>query len=180
MNNESVILVDQHDNILGTMEKIAAHRAGKLHRAISVFVFNSKGELLLQQRAGHKYHSGGKWSNTCCSHPRPGEKTADAATRRLREEMGLDCQLYYAFSFIYNTDLGEGLSEHEYDHVYVGITDTLPKPDKEEVAEFTYLSLSEIEADLFQNPEKYTIWFRICFDRIVKAYDKLLKNEPFA
>ncbi|MBS1521920.1 MAG: isopentenyl-diphosphate Delta-isomerase [Bacteroidetes bacterium] len=179
MNYESVILVDQHDNMVGTMEKIAAHRVGKLHRAISVFVFNSKGELLLQQRAAHKYHSGEKWSNTCCSHPRPGETAPDAAKRRLKEEMGLDCRLNYVFSFIYHADLGDGLSEHEYDHVYIGITDSTPQPDKDEVTGFTYSSLDEIESDLFQNPEKYTIWFNICFDRIVKGYHKILKNESF-
>ncbi|HVW12361.1 MAG TPA: isopentenyl-diphosphate Delta-isomerase [Mucilaginibacter sp.] len=180
MGYENVILVDQHDNMLGTMEKIAAHRAGKLHRAISVFVFNTKGELLLQQRAEHKYHSGGKWSNTCCSHPRLGENILDAAKRRLKEEMGLECQLDSAFSFIYNVDLDNGLSEHEYDHVYVGVTDMEPQPDEVEVAGFTYLPLNKTESDLFQNPDKYTIWFRICFDRIAKVYNQLLKNGAFA
>ncbi len=180
MSYESVILVDQHDNMLGTMEKMAAHRMCKLHRAISVFIFNPTGELLLQQRSQHKYHSGGKWSNTCCSHPRPGENTLDAAKRRLKEEMGIACQLDFAFSFIYNADLDDSISEHEYDHVYIGITDSMPKPDKEEVSGFAYLSLSEIESDLFQNPDKYTIWFRICFDQMVKGYHRLLKNEDVA
>lgn len=176
MNYENVILVDEHDNMLGTMEKIAAHRAGKLHRAISVFVFNSKGGLLLQQRAEQKYHSAGKWSNTCCSHPRIGEKTPDAAKRRLKEEIGIECELSHAFSFIYNVDLGNGLSEYEYDHVYVGISDAEPQPNDNEVANFSYLSLKQTESDLFKNPEKYTIWFRICFDRVVKFYNELQKK----
>ncbi|HVW99687.1 MAG TPA: isopentenyl-diphosphate Delta-isomerase [Candidatus Babeliaceae bacterium] len=176
MSYNSVVLVDQHDNMIGTMEKIAAHRSGKLHRAISVFVFNSDGELLLQRRAEGKYHSGGKWSNTCCSHPRPGENSLDAAKRRLKEEMGLVCRLNHAFSFIYNVELENGLSEHEYDHVFIGTTDTLPEPEKSEVAAFQYLSSSETASDLLKNPKKYTIWFRICFDQVVNAYNQFVEK----
>lgn len=173
MSYEIVILVDENDHIVGTMEKIDAHRSGKLHRAISVFVFNAKGELLLQQRAHNKYHSGGKWSNTCCSHPRPGEQTKDAAQRRLSEEMGLSCELEPAFNFIYNAELDNGLSEHEYDHVYIGTTSVEPQPNKLEVAAYKYLSLEDIESDLTRAPEKYTIWFRICFERVIKYYKEL-------
>ncbi|MBS1526927.1 MAG: isopentenyl-diphosphate Delta-isomerase [Bacteroidetes bacterium] len=167
---ENVILVDKEDTMMGTMEKMAAHRSAKLHRAISVFVFNAKGEFLLQQRARNKYHSGGKWSNTCCSHPRPGEQNIDAAKRRLREEMALECELKHAFSFVYRAELGNGLFEHEYDHVYIGTTDTLPIPNTDEVADFAYVSADQIERELFQKPDAYTAWFKMCFGRVMEHF----------
>ncbi|MEO8885513.1 MAG: isopentenyl-diphosphate Delta-isomerase [Mucilaginibacter sp.] len=165
---ENVILVDEDDNAHGVMEKLQAHRLGELHRAISVFVFNSAGEFLLQRRAAGKYHSAGKWSNTCCSHPRPGEANLDAALRRLKEEMGIHCHLDHQFSFIYRAELENGLIEHEYDHVFMGITDIEPVPDPTEVAGYHYMNSSDLAADISQNPDSYTEWFKLCFERIGK------------
>ncbi len=164
---EQVILVDQLDNQLGVIDKIEAHRLGLLHRAFSVFIFNSKDELLLQQRAFDKYHSGGKWTNTCCSHPQPFEKTEDAAHRRLREEMGMECALAYGFNFIYKTEFENQLIEHEFDHVYFGKSDDLPVVNKKEVASFKYMKLEDLALDLNKNQDLYTVWLKICFDNIV-------------
>ncbi|MGZ3753357.1 MAG: isopentenyl-diphosphate Delta-isomerase [Mucilaginibacter sp.] len=175
MGSEIVILVDKRDNMLGTMEKIAAHRAGKLHRAFSVFIFNSEGELLLQQRALHKYHSAGKWSNACCSHPRPGEENISAAKRRLKEEMGLACELVHGFNFIYKADVGDGLYEHEFDHVFFGTTDTRPLLDPLEVVAYKFISPEDLQTQLSQNPDEYTEWFKICFDRVIEH--NYLKQE---
>jgi isopentenyl-diphosphate Delta-isomerase len=172
MASDYVILVDKNDNALGTMEKLAAHQLGKLHRAFSVFVFNNKGQLLLQQRAHDKYHSAGKWSNTCCSHPRAGEQNIEAAKRRLKEEMGLECELSYGFNFIYRTDFSNGLCEHEFDHVFFGTTDVLPVINPQEVAGFTYMGLEEINDHLKQKPDDYTEWFKICFDRVIEHHQK--------
>ena len=159
---ESVILVDDNDIEVGVMEKMEAHLTGTMHRAISVFVFNEKGDYLLQQRAQHKYHSGSKWSNTCCSHPRPGEALLDAAHRRLKEEMGLDCNLAFWFSFKYRAELDHGLVENEYDHVFMGISNDLPRPNPNEVSSFKYISRADLEKDLISNPEHYSEWFKIC------------------
>jgi len=159
---ESVILVNDMDVELGVMEKMEAHRTGTLHRAISVFVFNENGDYLLQQRAEEKYHSGGKWSNTCCSHPRPGETMLAAANRRLKEEMGLDCKLAYWFSFKYRAELDHGLVEHEYDHVFMGMSNEIPNPDPSEVSSFKYISRNDLEDDLIINPGDYSEWFKIC------------------
>jgi len=172
--NEQVILVDIEDNVLGTMEKMDAHVLGKLHRAFSVFIFNTSGELLLQQRALNKYHSGGKWTNTCCSHPRLGEETLDAANRRLLEEMGMKCDLKYAFNFTYKAELLDGIEEHEYDHVYFGITDELPVPDPEEVSGYKYLALDVLSKDIEQNPDEYTEWLKICFKQVQESTKRLL------
>jgi isopentenyl-diphosphate delta-isomerase len=169
----SVILVDEFDNMLGTMEKMAAHRLGKLHRAFSVFIFNSKGQLLLQQRALNKYHSGGKWTNTCCSHPMPGEKTLDASHRRLQQEMGLKCELSYAFNFVYSADMSNGISEHEYDHVYVGISDDIPMPDPDEAAAYEYVNINSLAKELKKTPELYTEWLKICFARVMEYYQTI-------
>jgi len=172
MASEEVILVDTNDNALGTMEKLAAHQAGQLHRAFSVFIFNSKGELLLQQRAHDKYHSAGKWSNTCCSHPRPGEQNMDAAKRRLMEEMGLGCELRYGFNFVYHAGFSNGLSEYEFDHVFFGDTDELPLIDPAEVADFAYVSPEQLKNKLKQEPDEYTEWFKICFENVMEHYQK--------
>ena len=172
--NEQVILVDIEDNVLGTMEKMDAHVLGKLHRAFSVFIFNTSGELLLQQRALTKYHSGGKWTNTCCSHPRLGEETLDAANRRLLEEMGMKCDLQYAFNFTYKAELLDGIEEHEYDHVYFGISDELPVPDPEEVSAYKYLSMDVLSKDIEQNPNEYTEWLKICFKQVQESTKRLL------
>lgn len=163
---EFVQLVDERDNALGRMEKLEAHRQGKLHRAVSVFVFNSGGELLLQQRALHKYHSAALWTNTCCTHPRPDEQHADAALRRLHEEMGMSAALEYQFPFLYRAAVNAELTEYEYDHVYFAQSDLLPKPNPDEVMDYAYVSLPEIERQLRQEPELYTEWFKLLFDRI--------------
>ncbi|MHA4895986.1 isopentenyl-diphosphate Delta-isomerase [Pedobacter sp. PWIIR3] len=173
MTIEKVILVDVEDNILGTMDKIEAHVLGKLHRAFSVFIFNNKGELLLQQRAFDKYHSGGKWTNTCCSHPRLGEDNLAAANRRLREEMGMSCKLEYVFNFTYKADLNDGIAEHELDHVFFGICDDLPKINEEEVAGYRYITLADLSKEIAVHPELYTDWLKICFNQVEQAYSKL-------
>ncbi len=158
---ESVILVDQNDIIVGKMEKHDAHKKGVLHRAFSIFIVNRHQQLLLQKRAHHKYHSGGLWSNTCCSHPRPGEKTLTAAKRRLKEEMGFECRLEEQFKFIYKTTFNNHLSEYEYDHVYFGSYGYDPHPDPEEVADWKWMDLEEISEDLKIDVDAYTYWFKM-------------------
>lgn len=163
---EEVVLVNLNGEVTGTMEKLQAHRVGELHSAFSVFIFNSNRQLLLQRRALDKYHSGGKWSNTCCSHPRPGEDLKSAALRRLKEEMGMTCELEYLFSFIYRAELDKGLIEYEYDHVFIGFSDILPTPDFEEVEDFSYIELAKLETELQSDPDKFTSWLEICFERL--------------
>ncbi len=163
---EKVILVDENDKPIGTMEKMEAHEKGILHRAFSVFVFNEKNELMLQQRAFSKYHSPGLWTNTCCSHPREGEKTLDAAHRRMIEEMGFDCGFEEAFDFIYNSDVGQGLTEHELDHVFIGHSNQRPKTNPEEVNDWKYMPMDSIRAEMKSSPENFTVWFRIAFDEV--------------
>jgi isopentenyl-diphosphate Delta-isomerase len=160
---EQVILVDEQDNEIGIMEKLQAHIEGRLHRAISIFIYNSKGEFLLQQRAAGKYHSANLWTNTSCSHPRPGEAAYDAAVRRLYEEMGLKCELEETFSFVYEAHLENDLTEHEFDHVFTGVSDAIPAPDSSEASGWKYMSREAIEADISVNPDHYTEWFKICF-----------------
>lgn len=167
-----VILVDNNDFELGTMEKIEAHEKGLLHRAISVFIFNSDGEMLLQRRAKHKYHSGGLWTNTCCSHPYPGEKIMNAAKRRLKEEMGMECELTSAFSFIYKVNLDKGMTEHELDHVFIGTTNSTPEINREEVEDFKYLSIEETEKLIRSNPEDFTEWFKIALNQTIFHFKK--------
>ncbi|MFT5778621.1 MAG: isopentenyl-diphosphate delta-isomerase [Crocinitomicaceae bacterium] len=162
---ENVILVDEFDNALGEMEKMEAHRKGKLHRAFSIFIFNDKNELLLQQRAMGKYHSGGLWSNTCCSHPRVNEHIIAAGNRRLMEEMGIKSELQKQFSFIYRAKLDNELTEYELDHVLFGQYNGLGKFNKEEVMDVRYANLDEIEQELMEQPEIYTAWFKLIFDR---------------
>ncbi|MFZ9982682.1 MAG: isopentenyl-diphosphate Delta-isomerase [Cyclobacteriaceae bacterium] len=156
-----VVLVDHNDLQLGTMEKLEAHRRGLLHRAVSVFLFNSKGEVMLQRRALTKYHSAGLWTNTCCSHPYPGESAADAARRRLREEMGIDAPLDFSHSFIYKTDLEGGMTEHELDHVFFGYYDGDASPDPEEADQWKFVPLSDLLEDIKLNPKLYTVWMRL-------------------
>ena len=158
---EYVILVNDNDMPLGAMEKMEAHERGKLHRAFSIFIFNTKGEMMLQKRAEDKYHSPGLWTNTVCSHPHPGEDTEEAAHRRLVEEMGFDCDLKELFSFKYKAKVGGGLVEHEYDHVFIGKTDKKPVPNPEEVSDWKYVSLEDVLADIKNNPDNYTEWFKI-------------------
>jgi len=163
---DHVILVDENDKPIGTMPKFEAHEKGFLHRAFSVFIFNSKGELLLQQRSLSKYHSPGLWTNTCCSHPRETELIEEAAERRLKEEMGLLCKLEKKFYFIYKTTFDNGLTEHEFDHVFFGKSDQYPKINADEVLSWNYFSFEEIENELALRPEMFTEWFKICFQKV--------------
>lgn len=163
---ESVILVDYQDKELGTMEKLAAHQKGLLHRCFSILVFNSKNELLIHKRADGKYHCGGLWTNTCCSHQRPGESTLNAAHRRLKEEMGFDCDLVEKFNFIYKAKFDNGLTEHEFDHVLFGKYDGDVEPDATEVSDYAWLSLDDLRKKIKTHPESYTPWFRIILDFI--------------
>ena len=163
---EYVVLVDESDHQIGLMEKQAAHVTPHLHRAFSVFVFNSKGELLLQQRALSKYHSPGLWTNTCCSHPRAGETLEEATSRRLKEEMGIHCEMHEVYTFIYKAPVGEGLTEHEFDHVFIGQSDDMPEINRDEVEAWKYMSLADLKADIEHHPEHYTEWFKITFEEM--------------
>jgi len=163
---EEVILVNESDEQLGTMEKLEAHKKGVLHRAFSIFIFNSRKEMLLQQRAFTKYHSAGLWTNTCCSHPRPGENTIAAAKRRLKEEMGMETALQHKTHFIYKTHFENGLTEHELDHVFTGHSDKEPDPNPEEVNTFRWLQLDKIKAEMKLKPEEFTSWFRIAMEKL--------------
>lgn len=163
-----IVLVNEQDERIGLMDKLEAHQKALLHRAYSVFIFNNNGELLLQKRAENKYHSGGLWTNTCCSHPRPNETNIHGATRRLNEEMGFTVKLDKAFTFIYKAELDNGLTEHEFDHVLVGNYDGPVRPNADEVADWKYVNLDEIEKDLEATPEKYTVWFRIAFPKLLQ------------
>lgn len=158
---EFVVLVDENDQAIGLEEKLKAHQLGLLHRALSVLIFNSDKKLLLQQRAAHKYHTPSLWANTCCSHPRENESLKDATNRRLQEEMGMIAELKPAFTFLYKADFDNGLIEHEFDHVWIGYSDDYPIINTEEVADFKWLSLDEIDQDILEHPEKYTAWFKI-------------------
>ena len=171
---EYVVLVNKNNQPLGTMEKMEAHERGELHRAFSVFVFNSEGQMMLQRRADEKYHSPGLWTNTVCSHPRTGEKITMAAHRRMKEEMGFDCELEEAFSFIYKADVGDGLIEHEFDQVFIGTCDKKPTPNPDEVGDWKYIWTGELYADIENNPDNYTVWFKIA---IKQLKDYLINNE---
>jgi isopentenyl-diphosphate Delta-isomerase len=158
---EEVILVDEHDNSIGTMEKIEAHKKGLLHRAFSILLFNTRGEVLIQKRAEVKYHSGGLWTNTCCSHPIPGENIDVATRRRLKFEMGIDVQTEFAYKFIYKTALDKELTEHELDHVYIGTFDGVPKPNPAEVDDWKFVDFQDLKKDVNNHPDAYTYWFRL-------------------
>ena len=163
---EKLILVDEHDVPVGTMEKMEAHQKAVLHRAFSVFIFNSKGEMLLQQRALNKYHSGGLWTNACCSHPYEGQETGAAAEKRLQEEMGFTTALTKAFDFVYKAPFDNGLTEYEFDHVYIGTYECEIVPDTSEVADYCYMSMEEIKNSILSHPQKYTEWFKIAFPKM--------------
>jgi isopentenyl-diphosphate delta-isomerase len=164
---EYILTVDEKDNVIGKGEKIKVHREGKLHRAFSIFVFNSKGKLLLQKRAKSKYHSGGLWTNTCCSHQRDGETLEKAVHRRLKEEMGFDCELKEVFTFTYRVKFDDGLSENEYDHVFFGKFDGKPDPNPDEVDDWKWVSLEELRKDIQKNPDDYTYWLKVSIDRVM-------------
>jgi isopentenyl-diphosphate delta-isomerase len=166
---EHVILVDEEDQQIGTMEKMEAHRKGALHRAFSVLVFNNKGEMLLQKRAKSKYHSGGLWSNACCSHPRPEETVAEATKRRMQEELGIDAQPEYLYKFQYKATLGD-LIEHELDHVYVCEFNGKPAINLEEVEDWIFIDPSLLKSKIKENPEQYTFWL----NSIIKNYEQYI------
>lgn len=167
------MLVNTSGQTTGTMDKMAVHRAGALHRAFSVFLFNQQGQLLLQQRAFDKYHSGGLWTNTCCSHPGLGEPVTEAAHRRLREEMGMVSELTEVFQFIYRHEFDNGLIEHEYDHVFIGTADDEPIPNPAEVACFRYVDLDSLLSDIASQPEQYTAWLKISLERVLEYYQQI-------
>lgn len=176
---QNVVLVNKNNRKIGVEEKIRVHQEGKLHRAFSIFIFNSKGELLIQQRAKSKYHSGGLWSNTVCSHPKPSETYYQSTHRRLQEEMGFDCKLKKIFHFIYRANLNDGLIENEFDSVFIGKYDKNPNPNLDEVMDYRWISIKKLKADIKANPNKYTIWLPIALRKIkhslysTKKYQKL-------
>ena len=165
MEEELVILVDKNDTQIGLMPKMEAHEKGILHRAFSVFVLNDDGALMLQQRALHKYHSPGLWTNTCCSHQRDGESNIKAGTRRLQEEMGFVTDLTHATSFIYKAPFDNGLTEHELDHIMLGNYSGDPVINRDEVAAWKWMAVEDVKADIKANPDQYTVWFKIIFDK---------------
>jgi isopentenyl-diphosphate delta-isomerase len=163
---EQVILVNENDQELGAMEKMEAHRLGVLHRAFSVFIFNERGQMLLQQRAMQKYHSAGLWTNACCSHPRPGEEVHDAANRRLNEELGFATALKPIFNFVYKANFENGLIEHEFDHVFFGIHNAEIYPNPNEVMNMRFENMDSIRIELKKDPSTFTAWFQLAFERV--------------
>ena len=170
---ENVILVNTNDTSVGQMEKLEAHLKGELHRALSVLIFNNEGEIMLQQRAFSKYHTPGLWSNTCCSHPRPGEDSLEAATRRLQEEMGFTAPLIKSFDFIYKAHFSNGLIEHEFDHVFFGTYEDDPNINPEEANDFKWMKPNILMEDMRSSPENYTVWFRIIIEKMAERFPEL-------
>ncbi len=177
MDNGQVILVDEKDNPVGVAEKMEAHQKGMLHRAFSIFIFNSKGEMLLQQRALKKYHSAGLWSNTCCSHPAPGEDIVAAAQKRLKEEMGFETPVKKIFDFIYNAEFANGLIEYEFDHVFAGEYDGTIEFNTNEVNDHCYKATAEIVEALQDHPQQYTVWFQLAFPKVMDWWKQHYKNK---
>jgi isopentenyl-diphosphate delta-isomerase len=178
---EHVIIVNVRDEIIGVEEKIKAHSDGVLHRAFSIFIFNAAGQLLLQQRAHNKYHSKGLWSNTCCGHPRPGESIVDASLRRLSEEMGFVCEVRESFKFIYRAEVGDGLVEHEYDHVLVGRFDGDPAPNSDEVDDWKWVDLTTLQLNMREDPDIFTYWFRLSLGALCRPAEPVptdVRPEP--
>jgi isopentenyl-diphosphate delta-isomerase len=169
---KKVVLVDENDKEIGIANKSEAHQKGLLHRAFSIFVFNRKGEMLLQQRALHKYHSGGLWSNACCSHPQPQEETLVAANRRLKEELGIEANLERLFHFIYQTEFTNGLMEYEYDHVFVGEFEGPISIDKAEINDFCFQGMPGLQLLVKEHPEKFTTWFRLAFPKVFEWWEQ--------
>ncbi len=167
LDKNQVILVNERDEQIGTSDKMEAHQKGLLHRAVSVFIFTSKGEWVLQQRAKDKYHSGGLWSNTACTHPFVGESNLDSAARRLQEEMGMQTELKYILSFQYQVELDNNLIEHELDHIFVGTSDLSPQPNVAEVHSYRTISTEELRSELNRTPELFTEWFKMLFDQVI-------------
>ncbi|MGC8694456.1 MAG: isopentenyl-diphosphate Delta-isomerase [Candidatus Micrarchaeia archaeon] len=173
-----VILVDENDNPIGTAEKLEAHKnGGKLHRALSIFIFNDKDNLYIQRRALTKYHSAGKWANTCCSHPMPNENILDAAHRRLKEEMGFDCNMEEVFNFPYKAYVGNGLTEYEFDHIIFGRFNGVPKPAPEEVMDWRLVSLDDVKKEIDANKDNFAAWFVLMIDDVSKHFKEWNKNK---
>lgn len=182
-DTDQVVLVNHRDQPLGELDKLAAHRQGRLHRAFSVILRNSQGELLLQRRAMAKYHSGGLWSNTCCSHPRPGEAVVAAGRRRLHEEMGLDTELDARFSLIYRAEFANGLVEHEYDHVLLGQLDDDPHPDPAEAMDWRWLNPARVQSWVDHRPWEFSVWFPLLLEHLLAEHrgylgDFSLRESP--
>lgn len=172
MKEEQVVLVDEKNKALGLMPKLEAHEKGILHRAFSVFIFNDRNQLMLQQRAAHKYHSPLLWTNTCCSHQREGESNLVAGKRRLFEEMGFSVELKEVFSFVYKAPFDNGLIEHELDFVLLGYFNGEPNINKDEVEDWKWMSLEEVKKDIEQCPQLYTVWFKIIFQEFYSYLEK--------
>jgi isopentenyl-diphosphate Delta-isomerase len=180
IRTQEVILVNERDEVTGSMEKMEAHRKALLHRAFSIFIFNSKGEMLLQQRSKTKYHSAGLWTNACCSHPSPGEDTRAAAMRRLHEELGFSTELEKIFDFIYRAEFENGLTEYEFDHVFIGTFNGIILPDSNEVSDYCFKSVEEVASSLESHPSKYTDWFRLAFPKVITWMHEHSKNPQAA
>lgn len=163
---EHVILVDRDDKAVGTMEKMEAHRKGVLHRAFSILLFNDEGKMLLQKRSKNKYHSSGLWTNTCCSHPLPGETLPEATQRRLKEEMGIEVAPVFSHTFIYKAELDNHLTEHELDHVFIGTFNGIPDINRKEVEDWKFVDVNELKQDMMKNPSAYTEWFKLIVKEI--------------
>ena len=163
-----VILVDESGEEIGAMEKIEAHRKGLLHRAISIFVFHPDGRVMLQKRADNKYHSGGLWSNTCCSHPIPGENARDAALRRLKEEMGIECELTEIGTFTYRTEFPNGMTEYEFDHVFIGVSALEPTLNPEEAQDWKWQDIESLQADIKNHPDLYAFWLPPALELVLR------------
>lgn len=172
VDTSHVVLVDEHDQQIGTMEKMEAHRSGMLHRAFSIFLFNAKGHMLLQQRAMDKYHSPGLWTNACCSHPLPGELVAAAAQRRVQEELGISPSFEPGFQFTYRAELANELVEHEFDHVFFGRWDGGLKPDPAEVMNTRWISIDEMQSEVANAPERFTAWLLVCWPQVLAHWAK--------
>lgn len=176
---EELILVDENDSEIGYMPKLEVHQKGLLHRAFSILIFNEFGEMLLQQRASGKYHSSDLWTNACCSHPRKGETVENAAHRRLVEEMGFDCDLKFAYKFIYKTEFENELTEHEFDYVFIGEYNEKISPNPEEVQDFIWVKLSDLRNQILKKPEQFTYWFRMIMIDHLKSFHFPTKNNPY-
>lgn len=180
MTEPLVILVDKNDNQTGIIGKMEAHRKSLLHRAISVFIINLNGEWILQKRAFDKYHSNGLWTNTCCTHPKPGEENIESARRRLREEMGIECDLLELFSFTYKEKLDNGLTEHELDHVFFGVSDKDPVINTSEVEEWKAISFEDLHNDISKSPADYTYWFKKIYQKVNLHIKRIAEKLPKA
>jgi len=165
-----VILVDSEDNEIGVLDKMEAHITGQLHRAFSIFIFNTKGEMLLHQRAHEKYHSGGLWTNACCSHPQPDETIHQTLQDRLHFEMGMECPLEFAFTFLYQANVEPNLLEHELDHIYIGVSDVIPQPNAAEVANWKYISIGQLQQELRDHPRNFTAWFKLMAPKVIQHF----------